>query len=86
MKGEQQIAGLWCRDVLDRLYDYLDDQLPSDERDKVEAHLSGCSLCASFGGDAGAVAKAVQKKLVDPAPVSEDLQERLLAVADTVRE
>jgi anti-sigma factor RsiW len=82
MKGERQVAGLWCSEVLARIYDFLDDQLAPDERARVEEHLAGCSVCASFGGKAAAVAAAVRARLSDPPPVSADLEQRLLGLTD----
>ena len=36
---------LTCRDALERLYEYLDQALPSDEEDAVRAHLDQCAEC-----------------------------------------
>jgi anti-sigma factor (TIGR02949 family) len=55
------VAGLRCREVLDLLDAYLDSELPHDTRAAVEAHVSSCSRCASFG-DAYARVVAVIKQ------------------------
>jgi anti-sigma factor RsiW len=34
-----------CRDVVELITAYLDDELPADLRAAVEAHLSGCDGC-----------------------------------------
>jgi len=36
-----------CRDVLDRLDDYVDGELPEAEFQEVELHLASCAGCAS---------------------------------------
>lgn len=82
MKGERQIAGLWCHEVLEQLYDYIDDELDLEHRSRVEAHLERCSVCATFGGEAGAVARAVRRELAPPDTVSTELRAKLLAIAD----
>lgn len=51
MAHDRVVAGLWCREVLARLSDYLDDELAPAERRQVEAHLRGCDWCERFGGE-----------------------------------
>ena len=77
MKGERQVAGLWCHEVLARLYDYIDDDLDPQTRHSVESHLSGCTVCESFGGRAAALVKAVKSHLGPPEPISDELHRRL---------
>jgi len=84
MKGEREVGGLRCRDVLALLYDYLDDELESAERSRVEAHLSACSVCAGFGGEAGAAAQAVRTQLANPDPVAGEIEARLIRLMDDV--
>jgi len=43
MKG--QVA---CRDGVALLMDYLEDQLPADERALLDAHVAGCPRCVAF--------------------------------------
>ncbi|HET8538644.1 MAG TPA: anti-sigma factor [Anaeromyxobacter sp.] len=61
--GEKVVAGLSCGEVLDRLSDYLDRELPQDGRDRLEAHLRGCEQCARFGGDFAATVRALKEHL-----------------------
>ena len=82
MNGERKVAGLWCREVLAKLYDYLDDELEPDERSRFEEHLAGCSVCTTFGGRAAALAKAIQARLAEPEPISDALSQRLLKVGE----
>ena len=34
-----------CEDALSRLWDFLDDELPADERDTLQRHLEVCGRC-----------------------------------------
>lgn len=34
-----------CEEVLDRLFDYLDGELPDPESEQVKAHLEACKAC-----------------------------------------
>lgn len=51
MQGERTVGGLRCGEVLARLSDYLAEALPAVERQQVEAHVTGCSVCERFGGE-----------------------------------
>lgn len=77
MGGNKQVGGLWCFDVLERLSDYVDGELPAVDRAQVEQHLKGCDECTKFGGEFGAVVRGLQAKLgaKDDAPA--DVQRRL---------
>jgi len=49
--GQSRVVGtLSCAEVLERLGDYVDDELADGERARVDAHLVGCSVCERFGG------------------------------------
>ncbi len=61
--GEKVVAGLSCGQVLERLSDYLDDELPPQARARVEEHLRGCDGCARFGGELGATVRALKAHL-----------------------
>lgn len=76
MQGERKVAGLRCSEVLADLSDYLDDELPRERRQKVEAHLAGCEVCERFGGEVGAVVAAVKQRLGSEA-LSADVAGRL---------
>lgn len=66
MASEKSVGGLRCFEVLERLSDYLDEELAAGERAKVEAHLAGCDECTRFGGELGAVVAALRQKLGAP--------------------
>lgn len=63
---ERTVAGLSCRDVLARLSDYLDGDLPAAQRAQVEAHLAGCDWCERFGGRMGRVVEGLRGALGAP--------------------
>jgi anti-sigma factor RsiW len=74
---DMQVGGLRCSEVLVRLSDYLDGELPQEERAQVEAHLRGCAACARFGGEVGIVLRALRAAVLADAPPSERIRERL---------
>lgn len=63
---EQEIGGIRCFEVLERLSAYLDGELPPEEVARVEGHLAGCDACTRFGGEFGAVVKALRERLGAP--------------------
>jgi anti-sigma factor RsiW len=81
MAGNKLVGGLWCFDVLERLSEYVDGELSAGEREKVEAHLSGCDECTKFGGELGALVRGLRAKLASredaPEPVARRLDEAL---------
>ena len=63
------VAGLSCEDVLDRLSDYLDGELPAPSRAAVEEHVKACDGCARFGGEFKSTVRALRDHLLrSPAP------------------
>lgn len=46
----REIAGLRCTDVLEHLRAYIDGDLDSATRARVDEHLAGCTWCSQFGG------------------------------------
>ena len=71
MKGEREIAGLRCGEVLERLSDFLDGELSEIERAGVIAHLAGCDTCARFGGQVANAVASLRAALVDEGTVSD---------------
>ncbi len=71
---------LTCKDFLHELSDYLDESLDKDERTKLEKHVSECPNCWVI---ADTTKKTVQIfKGMDPYPVPEDVQARLMAALE----
>ena len=53
--SQRLVAGLWCRDVLEALPDFVEGELPAERRAAVEAHVSACDWCERFGGIYGSL-------------------------------
>lgn len=79
MAENRNVGGLFCFEVLAALSDYLDGELAADARAKVEAHLAGCDACTKFGGEFGAVVKALREKVGAEEGLSEAGRLKLLA-------
>jgi len=79
MPDQRNVAGLMCGDVLARLSDYLDGELPDSDRHSVEEHLRGCDWCERFGGECAAIVGAMRRELATPAPLEDDRERRLRA-------
>ncbi len=63
MTQQRRAGGLWCAEVLSRLSDYLDGELPDEERARVEAHLTRCDLCERFGGEMADLVRTLRHRL-----------------------
>lgn len=37
-----------CRELVELVTEYLEDQLPQAERDRFESHLRGCPFCGRY--------------------------------------
>ncbi len=57
---DNEVGGLRCLDVLERLPDYIAGELTDLEVGKVETHLAGCSNCARFGSLYGRTVAAMR--------------------------
>jgi anti-sigma factor RsiW len=75
---ERLVAGLYCSQVLAMLNDYLDGELTSEDKGRVDAHLAGCDWCERFGAGMAAVVKEVKRLGQAPEPESEAIRARLL--------
>lgn len=72
-----------CSEVLDRVYEYLDGEMPAHEGAKIKHHLAECSPCLREYGIEDEVKRLVKRSCTDPAPY--DLRERVLAKIRAVR-
>lgn len=84
LKDDEQHAGLWCREVLAGLTEYLEGGLDAETRAKVEAHVQTCDRCERFGGAFSAAIAGIRHHASQP-PTSEildRLQSRLRAQTD----
>ncbi|HEY6006106.1 MAG TPA: anti-sigma factor [Anaeromyxobacter sp.] len=83
LEHEKVIAGLSCGQVLDRLSDYLDGDLPAPEATRLEEHLRGCDGCARFGGEFRGVVESLRRHLARSQTLPTGFRERLRkALAD----
>ncbi len=84
LKDDEQHAGLWCREVLAGLTEYVEGGLDVETRRKVEAHVKQCDRCERFGGAFAATIRGIRNHASQP-PSSEilaRLQSRLLGQTD----
>lgn len=74
---DRLVAGLRCREVLDKLSDYLDGELAAPEMVQVEAHVRGCDWCERFGGEFAGRVAMLKRELAAPAPLEAARARRL---------
>ena len=74
---ERSVAGIRCREVLERLSDYVDGSLAPDEMRQVDAHLAGCDQCERFGGEFGEMVAVLRRELAEAPPVDDGVAARL---------
>lgn len=72
---QQQVAGVWCSEVLERLPDLVDGALSAEETARIRAHVAGCAWCERFGGTYAALVRALRDS-PEPEP-PEGLSDRL---------
>lgn len=85
MAEDREIAGIRCMAVLERLDDYVADELSADARTQIEDHLRGCEWCARFGGRYASLVTSLRARLLDEEPETDAarlLAERLLRGSD----
>lgn len=76
---DREVAGLRCRDVLERLSSYLDGELTEEEARRMDEHLLGCDRCEHFGGRFGEAVAALRRELTQATPLDDDVARRLRA-------
>ena len=79
MAHDREIGGMWCREVLDHLPDYLDGEVDDETKARIEAHLHGCDWCERFGGQYAQTVGELRSLLATPAPVDVPMAKRLRA-------
>jgi anti-sigma factor (TIGR02949 family) len=71
---------LTCKEFLQELSDYLDENIDAELRQKLEAHISECPNCWVI---ADTTRRTVHiYKGMEPYPVPADVQSRLMAALD----
>lgn len=76
---DRNVAGLTCSDVMADLSLYLDHDLSAGRALQIEAHVSECQQCASFGAAFAGLISQVRERLREPDPVPADVESRLRA-------
>ncbi len=79
MAHDREVAGLRCLQVLEQLSAYLDGEVDTPARTRIEAHLAGCDWCERFGGQMAQVVSELRRQLAEPAPVPPEVEARLRA-------
>lgn len=74
---DREIAGMRCRDVLERLSDYVDGDLTQEEIRRVDAHLLGCDRCERFGGRFAEVVAGLRRELARAEALDAEVEARL---------
>jgi anti-sigma factor RsiW len=66
-----------CRRLVDLLGEYVDDQLPAEQKTAVEQHVGQCAPCVAFLRQYRFAASATRDHLLSRVPV--ELENRLLS-------
>jgi anti-sigma factor RsiW len=75
-----------CKDFIGFLHEYLEGELPADERALFEEHLSLCVSCVNYLSNYRDTIRLAQASLKDSdEPVSDDVPEELIAAILTAR-
>jgi anti-sigma factor RsiW len=81
MRGEREVCGLRCGELLAVLSDFVDGTIDSSLRMRIEEHLRGCDACERFGGVFAATVRGLRERLAAPDEVDEAARERLRKLA-----
>lgn len=74
-----------CRQLVEQLLDFIDDQLPAEYREQVEHHLCDCSSCVAYVESYRCTVQLTRRLPCVPLP--RDLQAQLqLILEDTGEE
>lgn len=82
MTEEREVADLRCLQVLEQLSAYLDGELDPGSKTRVDAHLSGCDVCAKFGDEVGRVVRKLKADLASPESLTPGTSARLREALD----
>ncbi|NGN70004.1 mycothiol system anti-sigma-R factor [Streptomyces sp. A7024] len=73
-----------CSEVLDHLYEYLDQEMPEGDKSKIKEHFDECSPCLEKYGLEQAVKKLV-KRCCGHDDVPADLRSKVLGRLELIR-
>lgn len=74
-----------CSEVLDHLYEYLDQEMPEGDCEKIRVHFDECSPCLEKYGLEQAVKKLV-KRCCGHDDVPTDLRSKVMGRIELIRE
>ncbi|HEV8660087.1 MAG TPA: zf-HC2 domain-containing protein [Thermoanaerobaculia bacterium] len=74
---ERVVAGLTCGEVLAALSDFLDNELETEKRQRLIAHVRGCDWCERFGGRFGKIIELLRRELHEAEPLRPEVAARL---------
>lgn len=72
-----------CVEVITRVYEFIDDELPSSDCAKIKQHLDECGPCLREYGIEEEVKALVRRSCCDPAPA--ELKAKVLMRLSQVR-
>ena len=68
-----------CAGIREQVFEFLDAELVSPARERIEAHLSACPRCAGFFAHQRAFLEVIERRgTIDQAPA--ELRDRIRAV------
>jgi anti-sigma factor RsiW len=73
------MATLTCRELIEFLGQYVDAELPADERARFDAHLARCPDCASYLESYRETIRAGRRACEADAPVPDDVPQEIVA-------
>lgn len=77
MADDRNVGGLRCSEVLARLSDFFDGDLPASEIAAIKEHVSSCTVCEQFGGRFAHTVSGLRRSLGAAPSVDEALVARL---------
>ncbi len=69
--------GCGCEEAIDRLFEYLDSEMPESDTARVSAHLAACHGCEDAAGAERHVRELLRRSCLESAP--ETLRVRVVA-------
>lgn len=82
MAHDREVGGIRCFEVLERLSDYLDEDVSEETRARIEAHLRGCDWCERFGGRFQGAVEELRQTLDAQTTVPREVSQRLARALD----
>jgi len=73
-----------CREIFERLSEYLDAELPADLCERVEAHMADCAPCEAFLESLRSTVRLVARS--DAPAMPDDVRESVLEAFARYRE